>query len=188
MKAPFDETRLHPDCDPADCAGCAQFDYEEVYERLDGTPQPGACPKALIAFSRLLRALLPDGRPVRHIVGLRVIALAWTLNPGNIAGSPSVKELARRCGVTPEHMAKLTGQMSRLAEWRNRAQQRAKNWRKDGGGASEEISLASPPTTGLKPSLTSRATAEKTVSHEKLEEAHTPRGGQNARSRQCRRP
>ena len=129
MKPPFDEARLHPDCDPTGCAGCAQFDYEEVYERLDGTPQPGACPKALIAFSRLLRALLPDGRPARHIVGLRVIALAWTLNPGNIAGSPSVKELARRCGVTPEHMAKLTGQMSRLAEWRNRAQQRAKNWR-----------------------------------------------------------
>ena len=28
--------------------------------------------------------------------GLRVIALAWTLNPGNIAGSPSISSASSR--------------------------------------------------------------------------------------------
>ena len=130
MNQPFDENRPFP-CDPT-AHGCTEFDYEEVFERLDGQAGPEACPKALLALSRIIDALMPRRRAldVRDIraAGLRVIALGWVLNPGRIVGSPSLTELARRCGVTKNHMTSLTAAMSRLADWRNRAQQHAWNW------------------------------------------------------------
>jgi hypothetical protein len=142
VKEPFDEGRSLPPCDPAAC-GCAEFDYEEVYRRLDGEPQPAACPKALLAFGLLFQRLMPPGKFERRCVagvGLRMIALAWVLNPAYLPGSPSLTQLARRCGVTKNYMASLTGEMSRLAKWRNRAQQHAWNWAKpDEMGVPDEV-------------------------------------------------
>ncbi|MBE7504298.1 MAG: hypothetical protein HS113_29215 [Verrucomicrobiales bacterium] len=120
--------------EPTECGEC-DFDWDTVYQHLDGHCE-GGCPKALTAFSMLLNAIMDVSRLDRKVIGLRVIALAWVLNPANVRGSPSLVRLARRCGVTRNYMAMLTGEMSRLARWRNRAQQHAWNWRQK----------ASPPT------------------------------------------
>jgi hypothetical protein len=61
-------------------------------------------------------------------VGLRVIALAWVLNPAYFEGSPSVSELANLCGVRAAALAAYTGHYSRLIGWRNRSQCHSRNW------------------------------------------------------------
>jgi hypothetical protein len=64
--------------------------------------------------------------------GLRLIALAWVLNPGYFVGSPSLSELARRCSVRRAALANHTGYFSRLLGWRNRGQRHASNWLRRG--------------------------------------------------------
>lgn len=140
---PFDDTKAHAPADPA-AHGLTEFDFDEVCRRLDGEGAPDSSPVALVAFCRLLDALMPP-RPtfgVREVraIGLRMVALGWVLNPANIPGTPSLAELARRCRTTKNHMTSLTAEMSRLARWRNRAQQHAWNWaRPDEMGVPDEV-------------------------------------------------
>ncbi|MCP5521292.1 MAG: hypothetical protein H7A46_07065 [Verrucomicrobiales bacterium] len=111
------------------------FDWEELYRRLDEeTRMPEMDPKVAEAVSRLLELLIPGVCPRLHphAVGLRLIALAWVLSPGHFPDTPSMRELARRCGVHRSTMTLITAEISRMVGWRNRAQRRAWNWRGPG--------------------------------------------------------
>ena len=81
-------------------------------------------------ITRLIQLLIPyrHGRIQPGSVGLNIIALAWVLNPAYFDGSPSLRELARRCGIQPSTLARHTGHYSRFIGWRNRGQRHAWNW------------------------------------------------------------
>ena len=140
---PFDDTKAFTPGDPA-AHGVTEFDFDQVYRHLDGEGSPDASRKALEAFCLILEAMMPrrpqlDVRDLRAI-GLRMIALAWVLSPANIPGSPSLAQLARRLRVHKNYLTSLTSEMSRLAQWRNRAQKHAWNWaRTDEMGVPDEV-------------------------------------------------
>lgn len=126
----FDETHIAETLDPLDSQSC-DFDYEELYARLDADAQDEQNdPDLAGVVIRLLHMLLPaPGQSLRpERVGLRVIALAWVLSPGYFDSSPPLVELAQQCDVSPTTLGELTGEFSRLIGWRNRAQQRGWNW------------------------------------------------------------
>jgi AraC-like DNA-binding protein len=107
------------------------FDWEQLYERLsEDVADADSYQRLAEAVTRLLQMLLPLAhRQIRpEVIGLRLIALAWVLNPGYFAGAPSLRQLARRCGVKPSALARYTGQSSRFIRWRNRGQRHAWNW------------------------------------------------------------
>lgn len=129
----YDEDRQPTERDPLDAAD-QDFDWRTLYARLNedlATEEPD--PRLAQVVLRLLQMLLPlSGRRIQpESLGLRLIALAWILNPGYFAGSPSVRRLARRCGVRIAPLAHYTGFYSRLLRFRNRGQRHAWNWRRD---------------------------------------------------------
>lgn len=131
MKIDFAEDRVADCSDPVDAAS-QNFDWQRLYERLgEDAGSPDQDQRLAEAVTRLLQMLVPcSERQIRpDSVGLRVIALAWVLNPAYFGGSPSLRELAGRCGITQSALARHTGRYSRLIGWRNRAQQHAWNWR-----------------------------------------------------------
>ena len=130
MKQPFDEGRMAKNRDPLDAPN-QDFDWERLYQRLSEDVREGDNDKRLAeAVTRLLQMLVPPvQRGIRiEAMGLRLVALAWVLNPGYFTGAPSLRQLARRCGVTPAALARYTGQYSRLIRWRHRGQRHAWNW------------------------------------------------------------
>lgn len=140
MKEEFNEAMLSDDRDPVD-ATSQEFDWQHLLERLgeDATHQDDDRPFAL-AVIRLLEVLLSKTEKSMYpqSIGLRVIALAWVLNPGYFEGSPSLRDLARRCRVKPATLARFTGEASRFIGFRNRAQRHAWNWRDPERSALEE--------------------------------------------------
>ena len=111
------------------------FDWEQLYERLEEDATSGQNDSKLSeTVVRVLQMLLPpSGRRIQpESLGMRLIALAWVLSPGYFEGSPSVRKLAKRCGVRIAALANYTGYYSRLLGWRNRGQRHAWNWRQDG--------------------------------------------------------
>ena len=132
MKQEFDETILADERDPIDSAD-QDFDWTQLYRRLgEDAASHGDDAKLAEAVVRLLEALVAKtDRPMHpQSVGLRVIALAWVLNPGYFDGSPSLRDLAKRCRVQPATLARFTGEVSRFIGWRNRAQRHAWNWQR----------------------------------------------------------
>lgn len=122
------------DYTPLDMTG-TDFDWETLYRRLDREIRdPQNDPRLAEVTARLLRLLLPGGCPRLRLdrIGLRVIAMAWVLSPAYFPGSPSLRQLAARCGVSRSKLALLTSEVSRIIGWRNRAQKRAWNWRRSG--------------------------------------------------------
>ena len=125
----FEEGFLSDNRDPMD-APSQDFDWEQLYAMLGEEVTHDQQPTELV--TRLVQLIVP---PTSHhvsirAIGLRAIALAWILNPGHFPGNPSLRELAKRCGVNPPTIARLTGELSRLTGWRNRAQRHAWNWKK----------------------------------------------------------
>ena len=111
------------------------FDWKLLYRRLNEEAcEAGVDQKLAEAVARLIQMLVGKKRGRVHPahVGLKVIALAWVLNPGYFDDSPSLRQLAKRCGVTPATLAHLTGRYSRFMHWRNRAQRHAWNWQRRG--------------------------------------------------------
>ncbi len=110
------------------------FDWVTLSDRLGEEKEHYAAEaKDLVVLRKILDLLLTDvdgSRINLKRVGLDLIALGWVLNPGRFEGNPSVRTLARRCGLSPAGLAEATGRMSRLIGWRNRAQSHAWNWRK----------------------------------------------------------
>ena len=126
----FNEAMLSACRDPVD-APEQDFDWRGLYERLSEDAVEGDNDKRLAeTVTRLLQLLVPLAeRRIRvESVGLSLIALAWVLNPAYFGGSPSLRQLARRCGVEPATLASHTGRFSRLIGWRNRGQRHAWNW------------------------------------------------------------
>jgi hypothetical protein len=114
-------------------ANTTDFNWKLLYSRLnEEAAETEIDPRMVQAVIRLLKLLVATSKPriKPDHVGLRVIALAWLLNPGYFADSPSLRQLAHRCGVNHTKLAALTGHFSRVIGWRNRAQRRAWNWRK----------------------------------------------------------
>lgn len=109
------------------------FDWSTLSDRLGEEKEPYAgAAKDLEVLCKVLNLLLgnADGEKINvRRVGLNVIGLGWVLNPGLFDGSPSVRTLARRCGVSAAALADATGRISRLIGWRNRAQSHAWNWK-----------------------------------------------------------
>ena len=111
------------------------FDWEALYARLDeDLHDPANDPRVAESAARLLQMLVPGVcnrlRPAQ--IGLRVVALAWVLSPDYFKGRPSLRQLAKRCGVSKSTLAEITAEVSRIIHWRNRAQKRAWNWQKSG--------------------------------------------------------
>jgi hypothetical protein len=132
MRDTFQEDHIAESADPVDSL-TQDFDWKLLYARLNEE----ACeahldPRLADTVARLITLLVADsGRRVKPAsVGLRVIALAWVLNPGYFQDSPSLRRLASRCGVTRATLAHLTGHYSRFLGWRNRAQRHAWNWKR----------------------------------------------------------
>ena len=132
MKHGFYEGFLSDDADPIDSVS-QDFDWKLLYRRLNEE----ACEadldmKLAETIARFIQMLVGNapGRIHPLHIGLKIIALAWVLNPGYFHDSPSLRQLAKRCGVTPATLAHLTGHYSRFIHWRNRAQRHAWNWDK----------------------------------------------------------
>ena len=134
MKQEFHEDLMGKKRDLVD-APDQDFDWEQLYERLNEDATNGKNdPKLSETVVRLLQLLLPpSGRRIQpESLGMRLIALAWVLSPGYFEGNPSIRKLARRCGVRIAALANYTGFYSRLLGWRNRGQRHAWNWLRDG--------------------------------------------------------
>lgn len=131
MSNEFHDDWIPDNVDPLD-APDQDFDWDELYGRLsEGVEGPQTDPELAQTVVRLLQLLLPPNTGQRlqaKSLGLRLIALAWLLNPGYFEGSPSLRTLAKRCGIRLASLANYTGHYSRLLGWRNRAQIHAWNW------------------------------------------------------------
>jgi hypothetical protein len=131
MSNEFHDDWIPDNVDPLD-APDQDFDWDKLYEHLnEGVKGPQTDPELAQAVVRLLHLLLPPKTGQRlqaKSLGLRLIALAWLLNPGYFEGSPSLRTLAKRCGIRLASLANYTGHYSRLLRWRNRAQIHAWNW------------------------------------------------------------
>ncbi len=110
----------------------SDFAWDEVFERLDeidGTISDS--PELHETLSRLMSFLLVDAQGLKispKAIGLRLLALAWVLNPANFPDTPSLRQLAKRCGVSRAALAHFSGTISRLTGIRSRAQRHASNW------------------------------------------------------------
>lgn len=130
MKEEFDEAMLSEDLDSIDSLSQG-FDWQALYERLGEDAQNGDLDREVAeAVVRLIEKLVSNqDRPMYpQAVGLRLIGLAWVLNPAYFEGSPSLRDLAARCKVKPSTLARFTGEASRLIGFRNRSQRHAWNW------------------------------------------------------------
>ena len=134
MKQGFYEGFISEEADPVDAAS-QDFDWKLLYRRLNEEAcEAGIDEKLAQTVTRLIQLLVGNSRGRIHppYIGLKIIALAWVLNPGYFHDSPSLRELARRCGVTPAKLAHMTGHFSRFIQYRNRAQRHAWNWAPSG--------------------------------------------------------
>lgn len=132
MKPAFHEDLLADNLDPLDAKN-PETEFAQLFDRLCEDATNGENDRDVAELVvRLLQMFVPNRRKqiVPRTVGLRIIALAWVLSPAYFEGSPSLHNLAKRCGATPTVLANYTARFSRLIQWRNRAQQHAWNWRK----------------------------------------------------------
>jgi hypothetical protein len=130
VKEKFNEGMLSNNRDPVDAAD-QDFDWQRLYAQLGEDARSGDYDRELAeTVIRLLEVLVKKrDRPMYPMsVGLRVIALAWVLNPAYFKGCPSARDLAKRCRVKPSTFARFTGEASRMIRWRNRGQRHAWNW------------------------------------------------------------
>ena len=111
------------------------FNWQDLYDRLDEDARsPEMDPKLAETVTRLLQLFLPGvcSQLSPEQVGLRVIALAWVLNPGYFRDIPSLREVARQCAVPKSTFARLARRISMIIGWRNHTQHRSGLGRKVG--------------------------------------------------------
>ncbi|MCL4176376.1 MAG: hypothetical protein KJ072_01320 [Verrucomicrobia bacterium] len=162
MKGDFHEGLQSAKRDPVDAVD-QNFDWERLYRHVLEDVEAGDMdPRLADAVMGLLQMLVPHDHAKITVpaVGLRVIALAWVLNPGYFRGCPSLSKLARRCGISPSTLARYSGIYSRLIGWRNRAQRHAWNWQKvERARSRDEKKRAKAPQKGPKTSRRKDASA-----------------------------
>ncbi|MCL4181031.1 MAG: hypothetical protein KJ072_25210 [Verrucomicrobia bacterium] len=134
MKEAFDDNWRSDKLDPVD-APDQDFDWQALYQRVNEDAASGENdPRLSQVVLGILQLLLPPSnrRLQPESLGLRLIALAWVLSPAYFEGTPSIRRLAKRCGIRIAALANYTGYYSRLLGWRNRGQRHAWNWLQNG--------------------------------------------------------
>lgn len=133
MKPEFDETYSNPHTDPL-YPTQADFNWEELYRRLGEADPDTPCDHTITALRRVFHWLLNIKYNIESnrvtpdmLVGRRLIALAWVINPDLFPNSPSLRQLSRHLGVTAPVLASLTGEVCREFGIQNRAQAHAWN-------------------------------------------------------------
>lgn len=115
---------------------CQDFDWEAIhysFEKAGEADKPETrIAEAVLGVLQMLLPPLSTRRIQPESLGIRLIALAWVLDPANFNGSPSLRKLARRCGIRSAALANHTGHFSRLLGFRNRGQRHAWNWLEKG--------------------------------------------------------
>lgn len=111
--------------DALDGHGVAEFDWESVYLDLDGEGLDDDSKRKLAeALRRLLGWLTRSSdRQVlsARVVGVRTLAMLWSVDPSLIDGSPSLRKLARRLRISRSVLSKHSSAASRQFGIRNRA-------------------------------------------------------------------
>ena len=135
MKTPFieDLSPKHPD--PLSPPATVPFPWEEVFDHLDsGKGREGrdredlaSALKAVIAW--LVSSPVTSPRAIK-VVGQRAIALAWVLDPQLLDGR-SLSRIAKGLRISPDSLQRLSGEVSRRYQVRNRGQAHAGNWRRE---------------------------------------------------------
>jgi hypothetical protein len=111
----------------------ADFDWEAVYAALGDEPicaQDESYDRLVHAFRRVFEFCLTidlNKENSTELIGRRLLALAWVMNPAIIDGSPSLIELSNRLGLSPYPLAIITSEVSKQFGIRNRAQAHAWN-------------------------------------------------------------
>lgn len=126
--ATIDKSRLDPLIETSQ-----GFDWDEV-ERLLGEARELTEPdreRLAHVFLELLRWAVSTGPRTIYTktVGLRLVALAWVLNPAMFDESPSGKELARRVGLCDAKFSREAVYASRTFHIRNRPQRHGGNFK-----------------------------------------------------------
>lgn len=115
---------------------CQDFDWEAIhynFEKAGEADKPETrLAEAVLGVLQMLLPPLSTRRIQPESLGIRLIALAWVLDPANFNGSPSLRKLARRCGIRSAALANHTGHFSRVLGFRNRGQRHAWNWLEKG--------------------------------------------------------
>jgi hypothetical protein len=130
LKPAFHENLRADNRDPLDAQN-QDFEWEALYRQVSDDATSGENdPRLAQTVVRILQFLLPSSnrRLQPESLGLRLIALAWVLSPAYFEGTPSIRKLAKRCGIRIAALANYTGYYSRLLKWRNRGQKHAWNW------------------------------------------------------------
>jgi hypothetical protein len=146
MKPQFHEDYQNEHTDPLTSTEQSDFDWEALYQKLDGAEnQSGETPEQIVlnAFRRIFDWVLNNNYNITAnqltpdtIIGRRFIALAWVTNPDFFPGSPSLNQLARQLGLTVPALATLTGEVCREFGIQNRAQAHA--WNRGQKNSSEQ--------------------------------------------------
>lgn len=137
-KTAFYEDWISPHQDPL-APTHADFDFDAVARNLgepveaDNLPdeQCQITPELVRAFKHIFEFCLNidiNKSIATQLVGRRLMALAWVINPGLFEDSPSIRELNKRLGFQGSTMRMLTGEASRAFGIRNRAQGHAWNY------------------------------------------------------------
>ena len=115
--------------DPTAPDQTVDFHYDEVDRNLAGNPtmddEDAYREKLTMAMSTLFDWIISDMRP--HLIGRRVIAAAWVVNPKRF-GNASLRKLAKDLGCSIAHLSEMTAEFSRAFAISNRYQ--SHNWRK----------------------------------------------------------
>lgn len=133
MKPEFHEDFQNPNSDPLE-TNHADFDWNTVAERLGEELNHEDNEKLALALRRIFQWVLRIDYNIENspltpdvLIGRRLVALAWVINPDLFPGAPSLRQLSREYGVTPSTLAALTGEVCREFGIQNRAQDHAWN-------------------------------------------------------------
>jgi hypothetical protein len=104
--------------------------FEQIFA-LDEAPKADERDLAGRAVLEVLRIILgrTDGDIRREMIGSRALCLAYTLRPDLIHGTPSLREIARRCGISAPALSVFTSELRDQFNIANGAQ-RGHDWRR----------------------------------------------------------
>lgn len=111
--------------DPLDGHGVQEFDWSTVYKHLDREKISKEDRDKLIECLRIILQWIIGPTSASRVnmksAGRRIFALAWVISPGYYSTSPSMRWLAKKCGMSRSAFAKFTVSASRFFRIRNRA-------------------------------------------------------------------
>lgn len=125
MKPEFFEDYANPHAEPTE-PHSADFDWDELEKRLGEHEEPAE--RQYADLSRALKEILDwildidlGKDNADKIIGRRVIALAWVIDPSRFGGA-SVRKLSARLGFTAPVLSSITAEVSRKFRISNKFQ------------------------------------------------------------------